>query len=240
MIFAYPLLKGFVNLFSIQFDGVDEFVDLGDIANFDRTDSFSISFWAKTSSASAQTNLARWDSSAAKGFLSFFNTGQVNVFFGGSSANRIRVKFTFNFSDGVYHHYIWTYNGNSTAAGWNLYIDGVLKTLAVDQDSLSTPTTNAKTMQIGVNDDSGSPYNGVMDEVSIYNKELSSSEVTDIFNLGIPRRISELGSGSNLITWLRFTQIDKDNFPIIADNSGNNNDGTAANMESSDIQGDTP
>ncbi|GAG78821.1 unnamed protein product, partial [marine sediment metagenome] len=37
-----------------QFDGVDQYVHLGDIANFERTDSFSLECWIKTTTSITQ------------------------------------------------------------------------------------------------------------------------------------------------------------------------------------------
>jgi len=47
-------LLAFTNVNSIQFNGIDKFLDWGAIANFERTQAFSVSLWTKNSEAGFQ------------------------------------------------------------------------------------------------------------------------------------------------------------------------------------------
>ena len=81
-------------------------------------------------------------------------------------------------------------------------------------------------------------YNGSMDEVSVWNKELTSGEVSEAYNSGSPTNLASHSATANLVGWWRMG--DGDTFPTLTDNSTNSNDGTMTQMESGDIQSDSP
>ena len=74
-------------------------------------------------------------------------------------------------------------------------------------------------------------------EPSMWNKELSASEVTEIYNAGKPADISKHSASADLISWWRMG--DGDTFPTITDQVASN-DGTMTNAEASDIEEDVP
>jgi hypothetical protein len=67
--------------------------------------------------------------------------------------------------------------------------------------------------------------NGLIDEVAIFNTELSASDVTTIYNSAIPNDISSI---SGLVSWWRCG--DGDTAPTITDNGSGGNDGTMTNF----------
>ena len=77
-------------------------------------------------------------------------------------------------------------------------------------------------------------FNGEIDEVSIYSRGLTQSEVTSIYNGGVPNDVSSI---SNIEAWWRMG--DGDTFPTLTDNIGSNN-GTMTNMTSGNIVTDVP
>ena len=76
-------------------------------------------------------------------------------------------------------------------------------------------------------------FDGNIDEVTIYNAELTSGEVTTLYNSGTPSEPST----TNLVSYYKMG--DGDTYPTITDNQGSNN-GTMTNMGSEDIVLDTP
>ena len=70
-----------------------------------------------------------------------------------------------------------------------------------------------------------------MDDVAIFNSELSASDVTSIYNSGYPKDES---STSNLVGYWKMG--DGATYPTIPDDSSNSNDGTMTNMASDDIE----
>jgi len=233
----------FENNFSALFDGVDEFINLGAIANFERTDPWSLVCWFKSSGAlggivskrGATPTFTGWELNNSGGQIRFNLTNNNAV------ANRLQVLTSSGgFNDGDWHHIVVTYDGSSTPGGIIMYIDGSSEALDTDFNALTGNIANSTSANIGARNSGDNLWDGLLDEVAIYDVELSAAEAGIIYNSGIARDLSKLSTSTNLVGWWRFTQVDIDNFPTIADNSGNAADGTATNMEVGDIQVDVP
>ena len=96
------------------------------------------------------------------------------VWFRGTYSNGF--NFTGTFSAGEWAHIIATYDGVTI----KLYKDGNLLSSAVKDNTLSTSTTQ---FVIGARDDSYMDYfNGLIDDVRIYNRALSAAEILSLYN----------------------------------------------------------
>ena len=89
----------------------------------------------------------------------------------------INVFLSQNLADNVYHHYVWTYDGSKTAAGVKLYLDGDLQTLTTSTDNLVNTILNNEPVVIGATNDGKNHLNGELDDIRIFNSELSASQV---------------------------------------------------------------
>lgn len=194
---------------SLLFGGTNEYVTMGNVLAFERTDAFSISFWFKTASTAGCTLLCKMDGSTTyRGYTCFIGaTGLISLMLRSDNAttNMIRVDSnTSGYNDNNWHHLVWSYSGSSTAAGNKLYIDGASITLSTITDALTATISSSAAFALGIRvADSASPYTGNLDEVSVYNKELISTEVTWIYNSGIPKNLKDTGAPSNLVAWWR-------------------------------------
>jgi len=74
---------------------------------------------------------------------------------------------------------------------------------------LSATLSNAGTFKVGAFTGPGSFMDVMVDELSFWNKALSSSEVTDIYNGGTP---TDLTGSSDLVSWWRFGDDASDDF----------------------------
>jgi len=72
--------------------------------------------------------------------------------------------------------------------------------------------------------DSASPFQGGIDEVSVFTSELSQSNITSIYNSGVPNDISSLSP----LSWWRCG--DGDTAPTLTDNGSGGNNGTMTNF----------
>ena len=165
-----------------SFDGVDDYIDVG---TFDLTgDEVTISVWinADDFDITDARIISKSDSTAASAH--YFMLSTINA--GGSIRPRIRLKTegttsTFISSTGVLTTGIWThlaivYDGSFV----NLYQDGVLldsftKTGVISQNP-------AISVHIGRNPDGYGPFDGLIDDVRIYDKALTDTEILDIYN----------------------------------------------------------
>lgn len=86
--------------------------------------------------------------------------------------------------DGQFHHVAVTLQ-RSSATGGHLYVDGT-NVLTFDPTSQSGSLSNSEPFLIGSQSTPGyrTPFKGVIDEVSLYNRALATSEIQAIYNAG--------------------------------------------------------
>ena len=104
-----------------------------------------------------------------------------------------------------------------------------------------TITESTANVFIGSERGTGFFYNGKLDEVSLWNKGLSASEVSELYNNGIPSNLASHSSYSNAISWWRMgdnATFDGTNWTI-PDLVGSNS-GTTTNMDINSRVGDAP
>ncbi|MDD5055254.1 MAG: SdrD B-like domain-containing protein [Candidatus Peribacteraceae bacterium] len=180
----------FYNPQSLQFDGVDDYVNMGNTsaANFERTDPFTIAFWARLDilDNAPQIFISRQDNESPNRGWNIFrydNTplGNAQLVFALRSTintNEIRVQSTDNlWFSGNIRHVTVSYDGSSNAAGINMYIDGVPFASTIINNSLSATTATTQNLQLGAREGNNFPITGLLDDVRIYNRALSASEV---------------------------------------------------------------
>lgn len=241
----------FSNNYSIDFDGVDEYIDLGivDDFNFENDDTFSVSAWVKVSNTATTrcivSRVGNEDSRLAGWFLSV-NTAERIQFglgrdFSGGNSRILRTTDT-AISTGSWVHVCMTYDGSVDKSGVNIYINGTAETTwNQDIDNLSSmqsTTTTTINSLIGARDNASQYFDGQIDELSVWDKELSSAEVTELYNSGTPTNLKVHSANANLVSWYKMG--DRGGvLGTIPDEVGSN-DGTPTNLEASDIKLDTP
>lgn len=171
----------------LVFGGTDEWVDLGAIADFERTDSFSLEFWFNTTTSSAQMILSKQlNAGTYRGWNVFIESGLITaaLISDNASSNRLQKKTNSTFNDGSWHHCVVTYDGSSTLAGLLIYMDGSLAASTNVTDNLSATISHATNAQISGRAGANVVFVGTVDEVVIYNFTLTSGNVTSRYNSG--------------------------------------------------------
>ncbi len=216
---------------SISLDGVDDYVDCGDNDNLSFgngvTDSpFSVSTWVKMDNIAKFRAVGKYGASNIEYVLA--TGGDSKLIFNcydNSEGSRIGRKYftPMNSYQGQWIHIVGTYNGNSSSSGLKIYING---TRVDDTDSnLGTYVAMENTIQpLYIGKLTTSYSDGLIDETAIFNSELSASDVTSIYNGGVPNDISSL----NPLSWWRCG--DSDTSPTLTDNGSGGNDGTMTNF----------
>ena len=237
----------FENLYSLDFDGVDDYLSLGDGDALSPNSSgadrgFSISFWVKASSDPQQL----FDKNAHGGreyecIIRSNGHPILNLYSSDSTSIYQKFNIDTNIADGNWHHIVYTFDLGSTSSSMVGYLDGVQKTDGSGGTYSSSGTwvavSNSSTdLKIGYQ---GGSYGEItQDELAIFDDVLTSSQVTDIYNSGVP---ADLSSIDYLIGWWRNGDPDgTSSYPTITDQSTNSNDGTMTNMASGDITTDVP
>lgn len=109
---------------------------------------------------------------------------------------------------GVWHHVAATYDGNSGVG--KVYVDGQLQETTTGLNNVQARLYNPR---IGSTYDNGRWFNGLIDELTIYDKALTEEEIQNRYN----------DSESELLAkW----SMDENTGETVIDSSGNGNDGT--------------
>jgi hypothetical protein len=240
---VFPALP-FINANSIDFDGINDQMLFPSNPNVDFTvtDSFSISAWIKpVAFAATRAIVDSIQSGSLEGYS--MNLGSDDAFrlvIRGTSGNQLAVDTVTKIVDDVWTHVTCTYDGSASSAGVELYINGAIqaKTNITDTLLVSDNINNAlSNFRIAIRQGNTIPYRGKIDEVSIWNKVLSPSEVSEMYNTGSPFALTDHSANANLVSWWKMG--DGASFPTIPDEVGGN-DATMTNMDAGDIVEDVP
>jgi hypothetical protein len=221
----------FTNTKSIELDGIDDYVDIADNSNLSfgngSTDSpFSISAWVKMTDA---TRFRIVSKSGATNEEYLFSTGGsdtlvINLYDNSTGARIGRLYSTALTSfQGSWIHLAATYSGNGSSTGLKIYLNGS-RVDNTDNNSGSYTAMENTTQPLYIGKVTTTYANGNVDEVAVFNSELSASDVTTIYNSGVPNDISSLSP----VSWWRCG--DGDTSPILTDNGSGGNDGTMTNF----------
>ena len=205
--------SSFASTKSFTFDGVGDFVDCGDNNNLSfgngTTDSpFAISFWVNLNSLSGNNNvfIGKDSGSSNREYAIGMFSGSDKVRFfiknnGGNSQQSI--DSTTNLTTGNWFHIVTTYSGvggSNAADGMKIYINGSLETSTnIIKQSYTAMKNTSALLTIGKINSSPSQISGLIDETAVFNTELSASDVTAIYNSGVPNDISSLSP----VSWWR-------------------------------------
>ena len=121
------------------------------------------------------------------------------------------------------HNIIGTYNG----ANVTLFFDGSQKSTTTGSVPSSTSSTQGNNTTIGRRTLGGGSlyFSGLIDEVAVFNSALSASDVTSIYNSGVPNDISSLSP----VGWWRMGENDGGTGTTITDQGSGGNNGTLTN-----------
>lgn len=179
-------------------------ISIGDTPfDFERTDTFSIAAWIKTNTDNVD-DFIFGKISGQQGYQMHLRTTNNEIRFklANSNSNRILMDTVgVNVRDGKWHHIVMTYDGSSAASGVTIYVDGDAVTTSTVADTLTLTTLHNTEFVIGNQEHlvSSKFFTGRMDYFEIYDNELTSVEVTDLFvNEGLPINTVKLSSVSAL------------------------------------------
>jgi hypothetical protein len=262
------LTPAFDNTYSMDFDGIDDYVDVFASAtvptafqSIGDNNSYSISSWIKTTQAGVAgafwysgTTIVELRQQQGAGNHTPFNFGISKPFPGSSdvlsfgrtddyltSGAYDLVFSTATVNDGNWHHVAITIDNDD----YIFYVDGSSAgsgtfSNATGDCSVATTTSN---LQIGSRSRDGGQkdrnlYDGNIDELAIFNYKLTSGNVTTIYNSGVPSDLSSLSP----IAWYRMGEEatwDGSKWTLVDQGSGGNN-GESVNMVEADRETDVP
>ena len=233
---------------ALSFDGVSDYVNCGSNSSV-LPDAFSYSVWLKSNSSATQAILGFGSTDYPSILLNYVNN--IYLFLGGSNYRGFSRTSPTNTTDNKWHHYTFIVPGNGQNDIDNsvLYVDGRVQNVVT---TLNTNVQNSKVLcKLGRYATASSlySYSGLMDDVRIYNRALSASEIQQLYNQGAANKISDspqvatttctTGLSCGLVGYWTFDGPDMKN--NVADKSGLGNHGslvmgTTGNSATSSMQ----
>ena len=217
---------GFSNTKSLAFDGVDESISVFDMPVLNTATELTFSFWGLKASGNT-LGIEAFSTSTNRVILYWWQDDNVYWNVRNGSSSPASSNSLGDFSN--WHHFAGTYNGATGTI--KLYLDGSLVNTQTGAPASTSDLSSLFTIGISNNTN----YNtGNIDEVAIFDSELNSDNINDIYNGGTPNDLSSLSP----VLWYRMG--DGDTYPTLTDNGSGGNDGTMINMEAEDIVNDVP
>lgn len=188
-------------------DGSDDAVSMGNVYQKERTDSWSVSVWVKTGepAITAITDFIVCGNNDAtannRGWCVYLhNDGQPHIQLSNGAANVLDVTGTDIFNDGQLHHLVITYGGTSSAAGVQIYKDGVALTKTTVLSSLSATLVAAgNSFRIGrFGAQATAFFPGIISYLSVWGSALSGANVTTLYNAGVRGNEAAVGTPQSL------------------------------------------
>ena len=194
---------GIANNFSMSFDGSNDYIDTGvkprDLVA--SNSALTISAWLKSSVTGSQYVLGSYDFGTSPRERFFFKVASNEIIIGlGDGSSSISATIPTN----QWYNVIVTFDGSSTVEA---YINGSSQGTA-SINNTNWNTTNLNVLIGAYNDNrygASGFFSGSIDEVGIWNTELTSTQIQSIYNATGTNLTKDLStvSGSNLKLWLR-------------------------------------
>ena len=237
---------------ALEFDGSDDYVTIADtdtltFGNDTVDEPFSFSLWVKLNAFDALGGLiGKWNAQAGTNEWVAFTSNTVNgdvrfILRDASTGGDIEALTGAVLSLNTWAHVVGTYDGSESQSGLVIYVNGttVASTNSVS-GSYTAMENTSNNVDIGRFIDGGGvvdDINGTLDEVRVYSRALTASEVEVLYNQTKPARnvvnktVTRGGLGSGLVGHWTFDGPDVDwATGAVTDRSGTGNNGSIIDL----------
>jgi hypothetical protein len=229
----------------VKFDGVDDYVNLGALNQTEGQSQVTFSGWVYYRSLGSMSSIiAKFDTNDNDQSEYFLGTVSGNEDaslddFGLYMASNLRAVTTNNsIAVNTWYHLVAVYDGTQAVQGdiVKLYKNGVLQTDTQAGTFPAVTKTVSTAALIGrVQGSFGSYTNGTLDDVRVYNRALSASEITSLYSFGASKlgvTKTPTGLQSGLVGHWTFDGKDMPN-GVVRDISGSGNNGNTSGISTS-------
>ncbi|WP_142724399.1 LamG-like jellyroll fold domain-containing protein [Chryseobacterium sp. ON_d1] len=197
---------------ALDFDGTNDYVSCGNILPL----SYTKEAWIYVKSLNSQNNIiSGGDSDGLHAFWIPNSSGKLSA---GHNGDWFALEDTVPLSVNTWHHVAVTYDAATTTL--KLYKDGAL----IDTSNDVGPVDGGNMVRLGAFNNAANSFTGTMDEVRIWNRALSPSEITSTMNCELPDPVA------GLVAYYKFNQgianANNASVTTLQDSSGNNYNGT--------------
>ena len=172
-------------------DGQRHF-NLGDEANLDFYDPFTLSAWIRPEAATGGI-LARYNAAGPKGYGLFLVDGKLQLRVDTSSiSDRTRIESAEPIPLGEWTHVAGVYDGSRNTTGMSLFVDGSrVESVSLIDESLNS-TKTPEPLRIGYGPDPKGRFRGLIDDARVYLRPLSEQQVAVVAVGETPREIARI------------------------------------------------
>ncbi len=170
---------------SIVFDGIDDYVDLGDRDSFDGFSSYSLSTWVYINAFNTYTTFFhKWGPSGYSYFLGAWNdnfkvtAGENYAMNTGGKVGNYGDVSTTALQTGIWYNIVYT----STINNISLYINGVLDNSIANSWRGGNIINGTTSLKLATHYDAPTYTNCRISNAMIYNRALSATEVLQNYN----------------------------------------------------------
>jgi hypothetical protein len=175
---------------SIVFDGVNDYVNLGNKDTFTNPNGFSINIWFKPSTYSETSSAPLAEKYQASGLEFVFGSLSTNLFAWvyDNNTNGYRGRYLTNMDSfaprNVWSNFVYTYDGQGLTSSSKIYINGMQRDTTDFTAGTFTTIRNTPTpLSIGrFNQGIGGPIKGNVGIFNFFNKTLTVSEILQNYN----------------------------------------------------------
>jgi len=188
---------------ALIFDGINDYVEVPHSASISPTEQITLSAWIKTSSTATQAIIVKWDQ-----YFIRLDEGRV-FFFLNEAFVWHSLGGTKNIADNTWHFVQGVYDGSDMI----IYVDGVEE--ARKSLTITINVNPNRKLHIGSELAETVFFDGIIDEVRIYNRALTATEISKLY------KGQNIANG--LVLYLDFNELGGNK---CLDLSGYKNDGT--------------
>ena len=180
--------------YALDFDGTNDYIDCGNDASFNLTTGLTVSAWVKlTAYQNDKFILAkRWASNSFQIATAGGGKSQCSVWIGSTRYDAIGSTVL---SADTWYNIVGTFDGSNV----KVYVNSTLEDTTPASGNLAT-TTDIVSIAKGLNNNSYN-FNGSISNVSIWNVGLTSSQITELYNSGVPSNLNNHSAVSSLVSW---------------------------------------
>ena len=169
---------------SIVFDGTNDYVEIQNQIQFDQTDPFTLSSWVKSSNVSNELIINNENILYTGYRLNINVNANIEIGLRNSISDDIAIETLNRIYANTWYHIVGTYDGTRNVSGMKIYINGVEEDTNTISNTLTSSTLSNQQTLLGIRRPSSppNPLRGNIANVQIYNRALSTIEITQNYN----------------------------------------------------------